>query len=206
MLYFNTNTSSCVFAQKCGWTLIQDAFAVDFSVSLKPLPLQSVHNHIRFSATSSVTSVTLSSLSWDFGDLSPRVNTTGTEVTTATHKYGLPGRYAVSLTALAEPKVGEKIQVINWYKFEEKIKLGLFCKHGVSIPFFTLICVQASKRGEVTVTLPPKLELRCPTLAVANKSLEFTLVSWGTVGVVVDWKLLKDGVQVAKGETHQNRI
>ena len=59
-------------------------------------------------------------------------------------------------------------------------------------------------RGAVTVTLPPKLELRCPPLAVANKSLEFTLVSWGAVGVDVDWTISKDGVQVAKGKIQQN--
>lgn len=64
-------------------------------------------------------------------------------------------------------------------------------------------CAQVSTRGKVTVTLPPKLELRCPPLAVANKSLEFTLVSWGAVGVDVDWKISKDGVQVAKGKIHQ---
>ncbi len=63
-----------------------------------------------------------------------------------------------------------------------------------------LFQVQVSARGEVTVTLPPKLELRCPPLAVANNSLEFTLVSWGAVGVDVDWKITKDGVQVAKGK------
>lgn len=68
--------------------------------------------------------------------------------------------------------------------------------------FVTFACDQASARGEVTVTLPPKLELRCPPLAVANKSLEFTLVSWGAVGLDVDWKITKDGVQVAKGEIH----
>lgn len=54
------------------------------------------------------------------------------------------------------------------------------------------------------MTLPPKLELHCPPLAVANKSLELTLVSWGAVGVDVDWKITKDGVQVAKGKTHQH--
>lgn len=104
MLFLNTtyNTSSSshgsLIAQVCGWTLAHDVFAVDFSVSLKPLPLQSVHNSITFSAASSVTPVTLS---WDFGDLSSRVNTTGTGVTTATHKYGLPGHYVVSLMASA---------------------------------------------------------------------------------------------------------
>lgn len=49
------------------------------------------------------------------------------------------------------------------------------------------------------MTLPPKLELHCPTLVVANQSLELTLVSWGSVGLDVDWKITKDGVQVAKG-------
>lgn len=50
------------------------------------------------------------------------------------------------------------------------------------------------------MTLPPKLELHCPALVVANQSLEVTLVSWGSVGVDVDWKITKDGVQVAKGQ------
>ncbi|XP_034544722.1 polycystin-1 [Notolabrus celidotus] len=144
--------------KKCGWTLADDVFAVDFSVSLKALLLQSVHDCISFSAVPSVTPVTLS---WDFGDLSSRVNTTGAGVTSATHKYGLPGRYAVGLTAWAGHK-------------------------------------EVSARGEVSVALPPKLELRCPVLAVANKSLEFTLVSWGAVGLDVDWKITKNGVKVAK--------
>lgn len=51
------------------------------------------------------------------------------------------------------------------------------------------------------MTLPPKLELHCPPFAVANKSLEVKLVSWGAVGVNVDWKITKDGVQIAKGTT-----
>lgn len=99
--YSKSNSSSShgfFYIQECGWTLAQDVFVVDFSVSLKPLPLQSVHSSISFSAASSVTPLTLS---WDFGDLSPLVNTTGTGVTTTTHKYGLPGRYAVSLMATA---------------------------------------------------------------------------------------------------------
>lgn len=50
------------------------------------------------------------------------------------------------------------------------------------------------------MTLPPKLELHCPTLVVANQSLEVTLVSWGSVSVDVDWKITKEGVQVAKGK------
>lgn len=69
----------------------------------------------------------------------------------------------------------------------------------VNLTMYVLCCVQVSARGEVTVTLPPKLELHCPVLAVANKSLEVTLVSWGALGVDVDWKITKDGVQVAKG-------
>ncbi|XP_071359440.1 polycystin-1 isoform X2 [Trachinotus anak] len=148
--------------KKCGWTLAHDVFAVNFSISLRRLPLQSVHDHISLTATSSVTPVMLS---WDFGDLSSRVNTTRTGVTTASHKYGLPGHYAVSVVAWAGHK-------------------------------------EVSKRGEVTVTVPPKLELRCPPLAVANKSLDFTLVSWGSVGMDVDWKITKDGVQVAKASPH----
>lgn len=45
------------------------------------------------------------------------------------------------------------------------------------------------------------MELHCPPFAVANKSLEVKLVSWGAVGVNVDWKITKDGVQIAKGTT-----
>ncbi|XP_077428176.1 polycystin-1 [Vanacampus margaritifer] len=87
--------------KECGWTLAQDVFAIDFSIALNVLPVQSVHNNINLSASSSVMPVTLS---WDFGDLSPRVNTSATEVTMATHKYGLPGKYLVSLTAWAGHK------------------------------------------------------------------------------------------------------
>ncbi|KAF7656432.1 hypothetical protein LDENG_00041290, partial [Lucifuga dentata] len=148
--------------KECGWTVALDVFAVDFSVSLKPLPLLSVHNHISFFAASSVTPVTLS---WDFGDSSPRVNSTGTEVTIATHKYGLPGHYVVSLMAWAGHK-------------------------------------EVSTRLEVSMTLPPMLELRCPPLAVANKSLEFALVSWGAVGLAVDWRITKDGIQAAKASPY----
>lgn len=66
------------------------------------------------------------------------------------------------------------------------------------------LCVswlQFPVRGEATVTvaLPPKLELRCPPLAVANSSLEIKLVGWGAVGLDVDWTITKNGVQVAKG-------
>lgn len=50
------------------------------------------------------------------------------------------------------------------------------------------------------VTLPPKLELNCSPLVVANQSLELTLVSWGSVDLDVDWKITKHGVQVAKGK------
>lgn len=50
------------------------------------------------------------------------------------------------------------------------------------------------------VALPPKLELHCPPLAVANSSLEITLVGWGAAALDVDWKITKNGVQVAKGE------
>ncbi|XP_047434663.1 polycystin-1 [Mugil cephalus] len=148
--------------KNCGWTLAHDVFAVEFSVSLKLLPLQSVHDYVTFSAVSSVSPVMLS---WDFGDLSPRVNGTGRGITTSAHKYGLPGRYALSLMAWAGHK-------------------------------------EAPARGEVTVTLPPKLELHCPPLSVANRSLDITLVSWGASALDVDWRIEKDGVQVAKASPH----
>lgn len=69
-------------------------FEVNFSIFLRPLPLQNVHSGISFSAASSVAPVTMS---WDFGDLSSRVNTSGSGVASTTHKYGLPGRYLVTL-------------------------------------------------------------------------------------------------------------
>uniref|UniRef100_A0A3Q2C8H1 Polycystin 1, transient receptor potential channel interacting n=1 Tax=Cyprinodon variegatus TaxID=28743 RepID=A0A3Q2C8H1_CYPVA len=137
--------------KKCGWTLARDVFAVEFSVSVRPLPLQSVHNLIVFSATSSVTPVTLF---WDFGDQTPQVNTTGMGVTTAAHKFAIPGRYKVSLKAVVA-------------------------------------------RTDVTVALPPKLELHCPSSVVANKSLEVTLVSWGGINLDVNWTISKNDVQVA---------
>lgn len=51
----------------------------------------------------------------------------------------------------------------------------------------------------MSVTLPSKLELHCPHLVVANKSIEIILVNWGGVGIVVEWTITKDSVQVAKG-------
>lgn len=56
------------------------------------------------------------------------------------------------------------------------------------------------------MTLPPKLELHCPPLAVANSSLEITLAGWGATGLDVDWTITKDGVQVAKGEILDGRL
>ncbi|XP_028300590.1 polycystin-1 isoform X2 [Gouania willdenowi] len=151
--------------QQCGWTLARDVFVVKFSISLQPLPLQSVHDLVTFTTSSSVTPLILS---WDFGDGSARVNTTGAALTKVSHKYGLPGRYTVSVMAWAEQKE----------------------------------VVHVSTRREVMVTLPPKLELHCPPLSVANNSLDVQLVSWGAVGLNVDWKITKDGVQIAKASGH----
>ncbi|RVE75816.1 hypothetical protein OJAV_G00002450 [Oryzias javanicus] len=58
--------------------------------------------------------------------------------------------------------------------------------------------VGAFTQQEVNLTLPPKLELHCPSLIVANQSLEVTLVSWGGVDLDVNWTIAKEGVQVAK--------
>uniref|UniRef100_A0A3B3YM87 Polycystic kidney disease 1a n=1 Tax=Poecilia mexicana TaxID=48701 RepID=A0A3B3YM87_9TELE len=139
---------------ECRWTLARDVFAVEFSVSLGALPLQSVHDLVVFSAASSVTPVTLS---WDFGDLSPRLSPTEKGVTTAAHKFAIPGHYKVSLKAWA-----------------------------------------GHKETDVTVALPPKLELHCPSFVVANKSVDITLVSWGGVGLNVNWTISQNDVQVAK--------
>lgn len=57
-----------------------------------------------------------------------------------------------------------------------------------------------SAHVEVTVAFPPKLELHCPSLTVVNGSMEITLVSWGALGLNVDWMIAKNDVQVAKGE------
>uniref|UniRef100_W5KUR6 Polycystic kidney disease 1a n=1 Tax=Astyanax mexicanus TaxID=7994 RepID=W5KUR6_ASTMX len=142
--------------RECGLTLARDAFQVDFSVNVSDVRC-SVHTEAVLTASSSVLPV---SLSWDFGDLSPRVNTSSPS-TRGQHKYGVPGRYRVQLSASAADK-------------------------------------EVPAVGEVTVVLPPRLELHCPSLLVANQSLEeaVTLVNWGGVGVAVDWIIRKDGSEV----------
>uniref|UniRef100_A0A8C1N3Z5 Polycystic kidney disease 1a n=1 Tax=Cyprinus carpio TaxID=7962 RepID=A0A8C1N3Z5_CYPCA len=136
---------------------------VNFSASL-PSRRVSVHSEAVLSVASSVFPA---SFSWDFGDLSPRVNTS-TANTTARHKYGVPGRYQaqVSLSAGHQEIVAQ---------------------------------------GNVSVELPPRLELHCPELIVANQSLEeaVSLVNWGGVGITVDWRIMKDGREIARG-TRQN--
>ncbi|CAB1344342.1 unnamed protein product [Coregonus sp. 'balchen'] len=94
--------------KECGWTLAHDVFAVDFAASLPPLPPVSVHSSAHLSILSSVTPVTLS---WDFGDLSPRVNATETVDMTMRHKYAVPGRYPVSVTAWAGPKESQSLAI-----------------------------------------------------------------------------------------------
>ncbi|KAG7491421.1 hypothetical protein MATL_G00003380 [Megalops atlanticus] len=57
-------------------------------------------------------------------------------------------------------------------------------------------------RGKVRVTLPPILELQCPAVVVANRSIDIGLVNWGGVGVAVDWRILLDGNETAKATPH----
>uniref|UniRef100_A0A8C2KP09 Polycystic kidney disease 1a n=1 Tax=Cyprinus carpio TaxID=7962 RepID=A0A8C2KP09_CYPCA len=144
--------------KECRWTVAQDVFQVNFSASL-PSRRVSVHSEAVLSVASSVFPA---SFSWDFGDLSPRVNTS-TPNTTARHKYGVPGRYQaqVSLSAGHQEIVAQ---------------------------------------GNVSVELPPRLELNCPELIVANQSLEeaVSLVNWGGVGITVDWRITKDGREIAR--------
>ncbi|XP_028828513.1 polycystin-1 isoform X2 [Denticeps clupeoides] len=52
--------------------------------------------------------------------------------------------------------------------------------------------------GKVSVTLPPRLELQCPSMVVANQSLVTTLVNWGGVGAEVDWEVLRERDVVAR--------
>uniref|UniRef100_A0A673FQC8 Polycystin-1-like n=1 Tax=Sinocyclocheilus rhinocerous TaxID=307959 RepID=A0A673FQC8_9TELE len=148
--------------KECLWTVAQDVFQVNFSASL-PSRRVSVHSEAVLSVASSVFPA---SFSWDFGDLSPRVNTS-TPNTTARHKYGVPGRYQaqVSLSAGHQEIVAQ---------------------------------------GNVSVELPPRLELHCPELIVANQSLEevVSLVNWGGVGVNVDWRIRKDGREIARDAIH----
>uniref|UniRef100_A0A673HDU5 Polycystic kidney disease 1a n=1 Tax=Sinocyclocheilus rhinocerous TaxID=307959 RepID=A0A673HDU5_9TELE len=148
--------------KECRWTVAQDVFQVNFSASL-PSRRVSVHSEAVLSVASSVFPA---SFSWDFGDLSPRVNTS-TPNTTARHKYGVPGRYQaqVSLSAGHQEIVAQ---------------------------------------GNVSVELPPRLELHCPELIVANQSLEeaVSLVNWGGVGVTVDWRITKDGSEIARDAIH----
>ncbi|KAJ8001528.1 hypothetical protein DPEC_G00170420 [Dallia pectoralis] len=145
--------------KECHLTLAHEVFVVNFVVSLPAPPPVSVHSSVHLFILSTVTPITLS---WDFGDLSPRLNATETVDITSRHKYALPGRYPVS--------------VIAWAGSKE-------------------VCA----RGEVEVTLPPRLELDCPQLAVANQSLPVHLTNWGGQGVAVDWRVTKDdGQEVAR--------
>ncbi|KAI4874440.1 hypothetical protein NFI96_028243, partial [Prochilodus magdalenae] len=145
---------------ECGLTKAQDVFQVDFSVNVSAVR-SIVHTEAVLTASSSVLPV---SLSWDFGDLSPRVNTSSPS-TTEHHKYGVPGRYKVRVSATAAHR-------------------------------------EVSTEGEVSVELPPRLKLHCPSLLVANQSLAegVTLVNWGGMGVAVDWTITKDGEKVARAE------
>ncbi|NP_001129985.1 polycystin-1 precursor [Oryzias latipes] len=77
--------------------------------------------------------------------------------------------------------------------------------HKYGLPGRYIVEVRASAvqkmaltQQEVNLTLPPKLELHCPPLVVANQSLEVTLVSWGGVDLDVNWTIAKEGVEVAK--------
>lgn len=100
-------------------------FAVDFSISVKPLLLpQSVHDPVALVTTSSVTPVILT---WDFGDLSPRLNTTGTGLTTESHKYGLPGHYTVTVVARAGNK--EVKEDIYFFFFLMHCRIVFFPNH-----------------------------------------------------------------------------
>lgn len=130
---------------------------MDFSVHVSA-KRSSVHSEAALSVSSSVLPV---SLSWDFGDASPLLNT---NVTMAQHKYGLPGHYRVNVVAMTTHRD----------------------KSGVA---------------EVHVELPPRLELHCPSMLLANQSLEeaVTLVNWGGVGVAVNWRIKKEGMEVARG-------
>ncbi|MBN3308044.1 PKD1 protein, partial [Amia calva] len=82
----------------CGWTVANEVFLVDFSASFSPLRTFSVHEE----ATLTISiSVIVSTLSWDFGDLTPWLNTT---VPSASHKYALPGKYRIKVTLWAGNK------------------------------------------------------------------------------------------------------
>ncbi|KAL1005463.1 hypothetical protein UPYG_G00059470 [Umbra pygmaea] len=145
--------------KECHLTLAHDVFAVDFTTSLLAPPPVSVHSPAHLSVMSSVMPVTLS---WDFGDRSPRLNASETSDLTTRHKYALPGNYTVVVTAWAGNK-------------------------------------EVHARGEQRVTLPPLLELRCPSLVVANQSLAVGLINWGGVSVAVDWRITNnDGQEAAR--------
>ncbi len=63
-------------------------------------------------------------------------------------------------------------------------------------------------QGNVSVELPPRLELHCPELIVANQSLEevVSLVNWGGLGVTVDWRIRKDGREIARGTRQKHTL
>ncbi|GAA6088948.1 polycystin-1 isoform X1 [Tachysurus ichikawai] len=80
-------------------------------------------------------------------------------------------------------------------------------KYGLPGLYMVKVVATATHRetygiAEVRVELPPRLELRCPSVLLANQSLEeaVTLVNWGGVGVAVDWRIMKEAVEVARAE------
>ncbi|TRY86153.1 hypothetical protein DNTS_030211 [Danionella cerebrum] len=155
--------------KECRWTVAPHVFQVSFTL------VEDLHecaaNHMllfkrRYDKATLFVSSSVSpvSLSWDFGDHSPLVNSS-TPDTSMWHKYGVPGRYQTQVSVSA----GQQ---------------------------------ETSAQGSVDVILPPRLELHCPALAVANRSLEaeLKLVNWGGAGVSMDWVVRKDEVVVARAE------
>lgn len=98
---------------------------------------------------------------------------------------------------------GDASPLLNTSVTAARHKYGLPGRYRVKV-VATATHIERSGVAEVRVELPPRLELHCPSLLLANQSLEdaVTLVNWGGVGVAVDWRIKKEGVEVAQGTRH----
>ncbi|XP_053471229.1 polycystin-1 [Ictalurus furcatus] len=96
---------------------------------------------------------------------------------------------------------GDASPLLNTSVTAVQHKYGLPGRYGVRV-VATATQRETSGMADVRVELPPRLELHCPSLLLANQSLEeaVTLVNWGGVGVAVDWRIRKEGVEVARAE------
>ncbi|KAG5854078.1 hypothetical protein ANANG_G00033710 [Anguilla anguilla] len=116
--------------------------------------------------------------------------------------------------ACADPQVMKKcgwtvahdvFLVVFTASFRRPLRFSLSARHKYALPgeYAARVALRSERKdiavsGKVRVTLPPRLELACPPVVVANHSIDVGLVNWGGVGVAVDWRILLDGRESPK--------